>query len=167
LLIVEIYLSLGSNLGDRRANLKKALRLLERSMEVVSVSSVCDTEPVGVGKQPRFLNLVCRVNTDIGPVQLLSLIKRIEADMGRDLNLKNAPRNIDIDIILYGDTIIESPELTIPHPRMWERAFVLVPFAEIAPKVIHPVSGESIGDLVAKVEGRVGVVKKRRLGGNR
>ena len=164
---MEIYLSLGSNLGDRRANLKKALRLLERSMEVVSVSSVCDTEPVGVGKQPRFLNLVCRVNTDIGPVQLLSLIKRIEADMGRDLNLKNAPRNIDIDIILYGDTIIESPELTIPHPRMWERAFVLVPFAEIAPKVIHPVSGESIGDLVAKVEGRVGVVKKRRLGGNR
>jgi len=164
---VEVYLSLGSNLGDRRANLKKALRLLGESLEIASVSSVYDTEPVDVGEQPRFLNLVCRVNTDIGPMQLLSLIKGIEASMGRDLSLRDAPRIIDIDIILYGDTIIESPELIIPHPRMRERAFVLIPFAEIAPKVVHPVSGKRIDKLAARVEGRDGVVKKRRLEGYR
>jgi 7,8-dihydro-6-hydroxymethylpterin-pyrophosphokinase len=100
-------------------------------------------------------------------MQLLSLIKGIEASMGRDLNLKDAPRVIDIDIILYRDTIMESPELIIPHPRMRERAFVLVPFAEIAPEVVHPVSGERIDELAARVEGRDGVVKKRRLEGNR
>ena len=164
---MEVYLSLGSNLGDRRANLKKALRLLGESLEITGVSSVYDTEPVGVGEQPRFLNLVCRVNTDIGPMQLLSLSKGIESSMGRDLSLKDAPRNIDIDIIFHGDTIIESLELIIPHPRMRERAFVLVPFAEIAPSIVHPVSGERIDELAARVEGRDGVVKKRRLGGKR
>ena len=164
---MEVYLSLGSNLGNRRANLKEALSLLGDSVDIASVSSVYDTEPVGVGEQPRFLNLVCFVNTDIGPMQLLSLIKGIEAEMGRDLKLKNAPRVIDIDIILYGDTIMESPELIIPHPRMRERAFVLVPFAEIAPEIVHPVSGERIDDLAMRVEGRDGVSKKRRLEGNR
>jgi 2-amino-4-hydroxy-6-hydroxymethyldihydropteridine diphosphokinase len=164
---VEVYLSLGSNLGDRRANLKEALRLLGESLEVASVSLVYDTEPVGVGEQPRFLNLMCCINTDIGPMQLLSLIKGIESSMGRDLSLRNAPRVIDIDIILYGDTIMKSPELIIPHPRMRERAFVLVPFAEIAPEVVHPITGERIDDLATRVEGRDGVVKKRRLEGNR
>jgi 2-amino-4-hydroxy-6-hydroxymethyldihydropteridine diphosphokinase len=164
---VDVYLSLGSNLGDRRANLKKALGLLGESVEIVKVSSVYDTEPVGVGEQPRFLNLMCRVNTDIGPMQLLSLIKGIEASMGRDLRLRNTPRIIDIDIILYGDTIMESPELIIPHPRMRERAFVLVPFAEISPQVVHPVTGDRVGDLAKRVEGRSGVVKKRRLEGYR
>lgn len=164
---MEVYLSLGSNLGDRRANLKEALRLLGESLEVASVSLVYDTEPVGVGEQPRFLNLMCCINTDIGPMQLLSLIKGIESSMGRDLSLRNAPRVIDIDIILYGDTIMKSPELIIPHPRMRERAFVLVPFAEIAPEVVHPITGERIDDLATRVEGRDGVVKKRRLEGNR
>ena len=162
---MEVYLSLGSNLGDRRANLKKALRLLSEGVEIVKVSSVYDTDPVGVGKQPRFLNLMCRVNTDIGPMQLLSFVKGIESNMGRDLSLRDTPRIIDIDIIFHGDIIIESPELVIPHPRMRERAFVLVPFAEIAPEVVHPVTGERIGDLAARVEGRDGVVKKRRLEG--
>jgi 2-amino-4-hydroxy-6-hydroxymethyldihydropteridine diphosphokinase len=161
---VDVYLSLGSNLGDRRANLKKALGLLGESIEIVKVSSVYDTEPVGVGEQPRFLNLMCRVNTDIGPLQLLSFIKGIEADMGRDLRLKDAPRVIDIDIIFHGDTIMESPELTIPHPRMRERAFVLVPFAEIAPDVVHPVTGERVGDLAKRFEGRDGVVNSEQLG---
>lgn len=165
---MDVYLSLGSNLGDRRANLKQALSLLSESVEIVKVSSVYDTEPVGVGEQPRFLNLVCRLNTDVGPMQLLSLIKGIEAGMGRDLSLRDAPRIIDIDIIFYGDTIIESPELVIPHPRMRERAFVLIPFAEIAPDVVHPISGERIRELTARVGGgRSGVVKKRRLEGYR
>jgi 2-amino-4-hydroxy-6-hydroxymethyldihydropteridine diphosphokinase len=164
---VEVYLSLGSNLGDRRANLKKALRLLGECLEIARVSSVYDTEPVGVGEQPRFLNLMCCINTNIGPMQLLSFVKGIESSMGRDLSLRNSPRIIDIDIILYGDTIMESPDLTIPHPRMRERAFVLVPFAEIAPEVVHPVSGERIDELSPRVEGRDGVVKKRRLEGYR
>jgi 2-amino-4-hydroxy-6-hydroxymethyldihydropteridine diphosphokinase len=164
---VEAYLSLGSNLGDRRANLRKALRLLGESVEIVKVSSVYDTEPVGVGEQPRFLNMVCRIDTDMSPMQLLSFVKGIEANMGRDLSLRDAPRVIDIDIILYGDTIMESPQLTIPHPRMRERAFVLVPFEKIAPDVVHPATGERVGDLAANVEGRDGVVKKRRLGGYR
>lgn len=162
---METYLSLGSNLGDRRANLKKALRLLGDSVEIIKVSSVYDTEPVGVGEQPQFLNMVCRIDIDMSPMQLLSFIKGIEAEMGRDLSLKNAPRIIDIDIIFHGDTIMESPELTIPHPRMRERAFVLGPFAEIAPDTVHPATGERIDDLAARVEGRDGVVKKRRLGG--
>jgi 7,8-dihydro-6-hydroxymethylpterin-pyrophosphokinase len=100
-------------------------------------------------------------------MQLLSFVKGIESSMGRDLSLRNSPRIIDIDIILYGDTIMESPDLTIPHPRMRERAFVLVPFAEIAPEVVHPVSGERIDELSPRVEGRDGVVKKRRLEGYR
>ena len=164
---MEVYLSLGSNLGDRRANLKKALRLLSEGVEIVKVSSVYDTEPIDVGEQQRFLNLMCCVNTNISPVQLLSFIKDIESSMGRDLSLRNVPRVVDIDIIFYGDIIIESPELVIPHPRMRERAFVLVPFAEIAPEVVHPITGERIGDLAARVEGRDGVVKKRRLEGYR
>ena len=164
---MEVYLSLGSNLGDRRANLKKALRLLSEGVEIVKVSSVYDTEPIDVGEQQRFLNLMCCVNTNISPVQLLSFIKDIESSMGRDLSLRNVPRVVDIDIIFYGDIIIESPELVIPHPRMRERAFVLVPFAEIAPEVVHQVTGERIGDLAAGVEGRDGVVKKRRLEGYR
>lgn len=164
---MEVYLSLGSNMGDRRANLKKALRLLSESIEIEKVSSVYDTEPEGVGEQPRFLNMVCRVDTDMSPVKLLSFVKGIEASMGRDLRLRNAPRIIDIDIILYGDTIVESPDLIIPHLRMRERAFVLVPFAEIASDVVHPATGESIGDVAARVEGRGGVVKKRKLGGYR
>lgn len=141
--------------------------MLEESVEIVKVSSVYDTEPIGVGEQPRFLNMVCRIDTDISPMQLLSLVKGIEEDMGRDLRLRDAPRIIDIDIILYGDIIMESPKLTIPHPRMRERAFVLVPFAEIAPDVVYLAIGERVGDLAAKVEGRDGIVKKRRLGGYR
>jgi 2-amino-4-hydroxy-6-hydroxymethyldihydropteridine diphosphokinase len=160
---VKVFLSLGSNLGDRRANLKKALRLLGDNIEVAEVSSVYDTEPVGVGEQPRFLNMICCINTDIGPLQLLSLVKGIESDMGRNLNLVDAPRMIDIDIIFYGDAIMDSPELTVPHTRMRERAFVLIPFAEIAPEVVHPVTGERVDEMVARVEGKEGVVVKGRL----
>jgi 2-amino-4-hydroxy-6-hydroxymethyldihydropteridine diphosphokinase len=160
---VEVYLGLGANTGDRRANLEKALGLLGERLCIDMVSSVYETEPVGYEDQPPFLNAVCCVTTDIGPLQLLSLVKGIEATMGRVPNFTDGPRPIDIDIIIYGKLVMVDPELTIPHPRMGERAFVLVPLAEIAPDLIHPFSGESIGDMLAKVGGKDGVKKTGNL----
>ncbi len=160
---MNIYLSLGSNQGARWANLKEALWLLGERLDIIDMSSVYDTEPIGVGEQSRFLNLVCRVGTDIEPRELLSLIKDIEVRMGRDLSLRNAPRVIDIDIILYGDLVLDTPDLTIPHEKMAERAFVLIPLAEIAPRVVHPVTGEWVEDMLAKVEGKEGVIKVEGL----
>jgi len=156
---MEVYLGLGSNLGDRQANLELAVKLLGQRFDVEELSSVYETEPVGYEDQPMFLNAVCRVQADIGPLQLLSLVKGIEARMGRVPNFTDGPRPIDIDIIFYGDLVMVDPELTIPHPRMAQRAFVLVPLAEIAPGLVHPFSGESVEDMAAKVDG-VGGVKK-------
>jgi len=156
---MKVYLSLGSNVGDRKANLEKALRLLGQRLQIEQVSSVYETEPVGYTEQPRFLNAVCRVETDIGPLQLLSLIKGIEASLGRVPSFPNAPRPIDVDILFYSDLVMETPELTIPHPRIKERAFVLIPLLEIAPDLLHPVTSESIRDLAANVLGKEDVRK--------
>ena len=160
---MNVYLSLGSNQGARWANLKEALWLLGERLDVVDVSSVYETEPIGLEDQAHFLNLVCRVGTDIEPEQLLLLVKDIELRMGRDLSLRNAPRIIDIDIILYGDKVVDKPDLTIPHRRMAERAFVMIPLAEIAPRAVHPVTNERIEDMAADVGGREGVVKVEGL----
>lgn len=160
---VTIYLGLGSNLGDRKVNLKKALQLLSQTLSVEQLSSIYETQPEGYEEQPLFLNAVCRATTDIGPFQLLSLIKGIEVALDRVPSFPDAPRTIDIDILLYGNLVIEAPELLIPHPRLEERAFVLVPLAEIAPDLIHPVSGESIQDLASVVHGREGVRKISKL----
>lgn len=156
---MKVYLSLGSNLGDRKANLEKAIQLLGERLHVEQISSLYDTEPMGYAEQPRFLNAVCRAQTDIGPLQLLSLIKGIEVALGRVPSFSNAPRPIDVDILFYGDLVMETPELTIPHPRIEERAFVLIPLLEIAPDLVHPVSGESIRDLATRVPGREEVKK--------
>ena len=161
---MKVYLGLGSNLGDRKANLEKALQLLGEWLCVEQVSSLYETEPMGYVAQPRFLNAVCRAEIDIGPLQLLSLIKGIEASLGRAPGLPNAPRPIDVDIIVYGDLVMETPQLTIPHPRLEERAFVLIPLLELEAALVHPASGESIGDLVARVGGREGVRKIGELG---
>ena len=160
---MDVYLGLGANMGDRQANLERAVELLGERLRIEKVSSVYETEPVGYEEQPSFLNAVCRVETDIGPLQLLSLVKGIEASMGRVPNFSNGPRPIDIDIILYDDLVMVDPELTIPHPRMAERAFVLVPLMEIAPDLIHPFSGESVKDMAAKVGGVDGVKKTGEL----
>jgi 2-amino-4-hydroxy-6-hydroxymethyldihydropteridine diphosphokinase len=156
---MQVYLGLGANLGDRQANLARALKLLGERLRVEQVSPIYETQPVGYAEQPPFLNAVCRAQTELGPLQLLSLVKGIEASLGRVPSFPNAPRPIDLDIIIYGDLIMETPDLTIPHPRLEERAFVLIPLLEVAPDLRHPVSGEHIKDLAARVGGREGVKK--------
>jgi 2-amino-4-hydroxy-6-hydroxymethyldihydropteridine diphosphokinase len=156
--IVTAYLSLGANLGDRQANLDQALKLISERMRLGKVSSIYDTEPVGMTNQPRFLNLACEVLTRLSPEGLLALIKGIELKMGR-YSRTGEPRIIDIDIVLFGDQVINTPDLVIPHPRMHERAFVLIPLAEIAPDLVHPVLKKTIKDLDKAVKEVQGVLK--------
>jgi 2-amino-4-hydroxy-6-hydroxymethyldihydropteridine diphosphokinase len=157
---VNVYLSLGSNMGDRQHNLNEAIELLSQRAKMFEVSSTYETEPVGNSNQPRFLNLAARIQTRLAPLELLTLTKGIEAKLGRTKDKPNAPRPIDIDILFYGDQIIKNRQLTIPHPRLTERAFVLVPLAEIAPKLIHPVSGKTTEKLLSELkQGVQGVLK--------
>lgn len=149
---VAVYLGLGSNMGDRKPNLDEGLELLSQRLQLGRVSSTYDTAPVGNRQQPRFLNLVCQVYTRLAPMELLTLVKGIESKLGRTAGERNAPRPLDMDILFYGDQIIESPKLVIPHPRLQERDFVLVPLAEIAPELVHPVSGKTIRELLQGLE---------------
>ena len=155
---VTVYLGLGTNLGNREANLERALKLLAERLRMGKVSSSYDTEPWGVPDQPHFLNLVCQVFTTVSPGGLLSFIKGIEMRMGRTGN-SSQPRPIDIDILFYGEQVVETGELTIPHPRLTERAFVLVPLTEIAPDLVHSGNGRIVSELLAVVEGKAGVLK--------
>ncbi len=148
-----VYLGIGSNLGDREANLKGALDALSGQVEIEKISSIYETEPVGYAEQPWFLNLVCRGETGMEPLDLLSLAKRIEAQMGRQESFRNAPRPVDIDIIFFDDRMIETEGLIVPHPRVGERGFVLIPLAQIAPELIHPGNGKSIKNLLSELEG--------------
>ena len=154
---VEAYLGLGSNLGDREQNLARATDLLAQRVKIDSMSSLYVTEPVDYKDQPLFLNAVCRIRTSLAPEELLGLAKRIEAAMGRKPSFVNGPRPIDIDILFYGDLVVNIPRLVIPHPRVQERAFVLVPLAEIASRLVHPVTGQTVGEMVGRLKDRKGV----------
>ncbi len=156
--IVTAYLSLGSNLGNREDNLDMALKLVSERMRMGKVSSIYDTEPLGVADQPRFLNIACEVFTRLTPEGLLSLAKGIEGKMGRR-GKTGEPRTIDIDILLYGDKTMDTPDLVIPHPSMAERSFVLVPLAEIAPDLVHPVSKKKIKEMREEIKEKQGVLK--------
>jgi 2-amino-4-hydroxy-6-hydroxymethyldihydropteridine diphosphokinase len=159
--LATAYLGLGSNLGDRGGNLRQALTLLSLKVNLEDVSSVYETEPEGYKEQPLFLNLVCRITTDLCPEELLHLAKEIETKMGRVPSFPNAPRIMDIDILFYEDKIMETPNLTIPHPRLQDRAFVLIPLAEIAPDLINPRLRQSVAELAKDVKGQQGVWKYR------
>jgi 2-amino-4-hydroxy-6-hydroxymethyldihydropteridine diphosphokinase len=160
---VEVYLGLGSNLGDRMDNLTSAVKRLSRKIRIKKLSSVYETKPMYIKEQPLFLNSVLSASTKLAPSELLHFIKDIESDLGRQASFRNAPRLIDIDILFYGDQVINSPDLTIPHPRIIERAFVLMPLTEIAPKLVHPVSRKKISDLLARAEGKNGVKRIGKL----
>ena len=154
------YLCLGSNLGKRKENLRQALISLSPKVNLEDVSSIYETEPVGYREQPLFLNMVCRISTDLPPEELLHLAKDIEAKMGRVPDEQiDSPRPIDIDILFYNNKIMETQNLTIPHPRLQDRAFVLIPLAEIDPDLIHPKVGKSIAQLANDVKGQKGVRK--------
>ena len=162
---VNVYLSLGSNLGDRQHTLNMALQLLAQRVKVRKVSSTYETEPVGNPDQPLFLNQVVRIQTRLAPLELLTLIQGIEFKLGRIRDKPNAPRSLDIDILFYGDKVIKNRQLIVPHPRIEERAFVLVPLVEIAPKLIHPVSGKTAEKMLAALKQGVQGVFKLSNGG--
>jgi 2-amino-4-hydroxy-6-hydroxymethyldihydropteridine diphosphokinase len=145
---MRYYLGLGSNLVDPRNNLARARRrLAANGIKILKTSSLYRTEPVGLSGQPWFLNQAVLVETSLSPWQLLRLAQRVESEMGRIPGPRNAPRVIDIDILLAGDTIVDTPSLTVPHPRLAERNFVLVPLAEIAPRAVHPLLKKTIRTL--------------------
>jgi 2-amino-4-hydroxy-6-hydroxymethyldihydropteridine diphosphokinase len=147
-----VYLSLGSNLGDRQENLARALRLIgESGIRILRPSAVYETEPQGFRDQPRFLNQVIEAQTPLFPRQLLSRVKKIEREMGRKPAPRNTARIIDIDILLYGQAAVKTEDLEIPHPRMEERRFVLEPLAELVPDLRHPVTRRSVRDMLAAV----------------
>lgn len=143
-----VYLSLGSNLGDRETNLRTAIEKLGTIGNVVAVSAFYETEPVDVAAQPWFLNCAVKLDTEKMPRQLIAAILAIEQSMGRQRKpQQKAPRTIDIDILLFGSSVVELPSLTIPHPRLHERRFVLEPLAEIAPDARHPVFKRTVREL--------------------
>ena len=172
---VTAYLGLGSNLGRREDNLAAAIRRLSESpacsvsgpqgistqganaVKVLRSSDIYQTAPWGMEDQPDFLNCVIEVRTQLTPAGLLERVKEVEESLGRQPGLRYGPRIIDLDILLYGSMVVQQPDLQIPHPRLHLRAFALIPLAELAPELIHPVLNITVGQLVQEVNGRKGV----------
>ncbi len=149
-----VYIALGTNLGDRLANLRAAIEAMPPDVNVVSESHIYETPPWGYEDQPAFLNMAVKAETGLEPESLLTYLKQLEVMLGREGNFRWGPRLIDLDILLYDDLVMESPPLVIPHPRLHERAFVLVPLADIAAHLVHPVLERKISDLLAEIDAR-------------
>lgn len=150
------YLSLGSNLDDREANLNRALdRLGSPDVHITRVSSIYETEPQDLPNQPWFLNLVVEIETTLFPLQLLARIQKIEKELGRRRIVPKGPRTIDIDILLFGNFVIDNAKLSVPHPRMHERRFVLEPLSELAPDLRHPISRRTVTEMLNETAGQI------------
>ncbi len=160
-MMTTVYLGLGSNLGNRERNITRAIEFLGEVGKVERVSSLYETAPMLLEDQPPFLNAACCLVTDLTPLELLEFTQRIEKAMGRVPGPRYGPRTLDIDILLYGDEIIDTPHLVVPHPEMSDRGFVLVPLAEIAPDLVHPTLGKAVSQLATVVKGKDGVVPWR------
>ena len=153
----NVYLGLGTNLGDRKQNINKAIEAISLKMSISKQSSLYETTAWGYTNQPDFLNQVIQVETNLSPLRLLNFLKKTEVELGRVENFRYGPRLIDIDILFYDDLIKTTSRLQIPHPRIPERAFVLVPLNEIAPGYVHPVLKKTIAELLAELPNKTGV----------
>jgi len=147
-----VYLALGSNLGDRLANLKQAIDALTPQMDVKAKSSVYETPPWGYEDQPKFLNQVVKAKTYLDPEPLLKHLKRLEVALGRQASIPNGPRLIDMDILFYDDLVLNTASLVIPHPRLQERGFVLLPLMELSPDLVHPLNKKSVREMAAQCD---------------
>jgi 2-amino-4-hydroxy-6-hydroxymethyldihydropteridine diphosphokinase len=162
---VRAFLGLGSNLGERESMIRQALEGISAlpQTDLVRASSLYDTEPVGDVEQPNFLNAVAQVETDLAATQLLWNLQLIEKRLGRERTRRWGPRVIDLDLLLYGDEVIDEPSLRVPHPELTRRAFVLVPLVELEPLLVHPVTGETMLSHLTRLGARPPLKRGTRL----
>jgi 2-amino-4-hydroxy-6-hydroxymethyldihydropteridine diphosphokinase len=157
--VYQVYLALGTNLGNQRQNLKQALQKLPPQVTVQATSRLYKTAPAYMVDQPAFLNLVVKGQTRLSPPDLLAHLKRIEDEMGRQQTVRYGPRLIDLDILFFDDWVLNTPDLQIPHPRLAERGFVLYPLADIAANLVHPIYQKTVGELIEALPEDTGIIK--------